>query len=44
LASRAIVNHVAFKAFFFSKASNAYSEQVGVNLHAGGKKGDRKRL
>jgi hypothetical protein len=31
---------VPFKAPYFSTAWRVYSEQLGSNLHAGGKKGD----
>ncbi len=41
---RIIVNHAAVNKFFFSNASIAYSEQVGINLQAGGKQGEIKRL
>ncbi|HSI89332.1 MAG TPA: hypothetical protein VK918_09770 [Pyrinomonadaceae bacterium] len=32
--------HTPFMTPYFSTASRAYSEQVGSNLQAGGKKGD----
>jgi len=35
-----MVIHSAVTIFFFLKASKAYSEQVGVNLHDGGKRGE----
>ena len=41
---RAIVIQAALNSPFFSNASSAYSEQVGVNLQAGGNMGEMKRL
>jgi hypothetical protein len=38
------VIQAAIGRLFFLNASIAYSEQVGVNLQAGGKKGDTNRL
>jgi hypothetical protein len=35
---------VPFSAPYFSTAALVYSEQVGSNLHAGGKKGERNAL
>jgi hypothetical protein len=37
---RTSVIQAAVKSPFFSKASRAYSEQVGVNLQAGGSMGE----
>jgi hypothetical protein len=43
-ATRQIVNRMAVRVFFFSKASIAYSEQVGTNRQAGGQRGEIYRL
>jgi hypothetical protein len=41
---RDIVIQTAIRVFFFSKASMAYSEQVGTNRPDGGQRGERYRL
>jgi len=40
---RTMVILSAVNEFFVSKASRAYSEQVGTNLQAGGRNGEMKR-
>ncbi len=40
LAMRTTVIRMAVSTDFFSKASIAYSEQVGTKRHAGGQRGD----
>ncbi len=41
---RTIVNRNAVSTDFFSKASMAYSEQVGTKRQAGGQRGEMYRL